>query len=26
LELRLPLASPVDRAPQTSIGDGDETP
>jgi signal transduction histidine kinase len=26
LELRLPLASPVDRAPQTSIGDGDQTP
>ena len=26
LELRLPLASPLDRAPQTSIGDGDETP
>jgi signal transduction histidine kinase len=26
LELRLPLASPVDRDPQTPIGNGDETP
>jgi hypothetical protein len=26
LELRLPLAAPVDRAPQTPIGNGDETP
>jgi signal transduction histidine kinase len=26
LELRLPLASPIDRAPQRSIGNGDETP
>jgi hypothetical protein len=26
LELRLPLASPVDRDPRTPIGNGDEAP